>query len=101
MRQFWQAIARFFTGASAGVKTQPIQVNLDAGARVSHAFYRLDAIKRAVKAKYDEGRAVDPKRMAEYRAEVRELTVFLYAQKAIGEADIAVIQGEVLPGERF
>lgn len=87
--------------ATAGMRTNPIAVNPDTGQRAALAFARLDAIKRTVAQKRDEGRAIDPERMAEYRAEVRAHLAFLLQQRAITEVGYAATVEDVLPGERL
>lgn len=71
--------------AVTGSVAQPIEVNLSLRDHeaIPQALYRIDAIRRYIMQKDEDGREVNPQRMEEFRIEIRQRTAYLLSKGVI------------------
>lgn len=87
--------------AVAETVAQPIEVNLSLRDHeaIPHAIYRIDAIRRYLAQKDEEGRPVDQTRMEEFRVEIRQRTAYLMSKGQINAVAADEIVKSIEPQE--
>lgn len=77
--------------AIAHLRTQPIAVNLTGNAKLDHAAYRLDAIRRYI----EQTESVAAGKCEEFLNEIRELGTLLKREGRLTEAQFAALEAMV------